>query len=156
MRPAVWTNACAMPAMTSQSPPRCWKPVSSGARRRSTMSFWRASTARACAIPDRNMSRPSSLIGTRATPRAARATAPWQARFLWGEKTLYGDLLSRYASEVVRHTGPEYVQAKPAGRDASQAKGGESRYVVEPNVKDGKGGLRDLQTLFWIGMYFYR
>jgi [protein-PII] uridylyltransferase len=32
---------------------------------------------------------------------------------------------------------------------------GDSRYVVEPNVKDGKGGLRDLQTLYWIGKYVY-
>ena len=31
----------------------------------------------------------------------------------------------------------------------------QSRYLVEPNVKDGKGGLRDLHTLFWIGKYFY-
>src|SRR5690606_22711271 len=46
--------------------------------------------------------------------------------------------------------------AKLAERDARHAKGGESRYVVEPNVKDGKGGLRDLQTLYWIGKYFYR
>src|SRR3546814_7171942 len=32
---------------------------------------------------------------------------------------------------------------------------GDSRYVVEPNVKEGKGGLRDLHTLFWIGKYVY-
>ena len=55
-----------------------------------------------------------------------------------------------------KDTGPEYVQAKLAERDERHAKAGESRYLVEPNVKDGKGGLRDLQTLFWIGKYFYR
>jgi len=33
---------------------------------------------------------------------------------------------------------------------------GDSRYVVEPNVKEGKGGLRDLHALFWIGKYAYR
>ena len=33
---------------------------------------------------------------------------------------------------------------------------GDSRYVLEPNVKDGKGGLRDLQTLYWIAKYLYR
>jgi [protein-PII] uridylyltransferase len=65
-------------------------------------------------------------------------------------------MVERFDSEVVRTSGPEYVQAKLAERDARHAKGGESRYVVEPNVKDGKGGLRDLQTLFWIGKYFYR
>ena len=56
----------------------------------------------------------------------------------------------------MKGTGAEYVQAKLAERDERHAKAGDSRYLVEPNVKDGKGGLRDLQTLFWIGKYFYR
>ena len=84
------------------------------------------------------------------------STALLEARFLWGEESLYEELVERFDSEVVRTSGPEYVQAKLAERDARHAKGGESRYVVEPNVKDGKGGLRDLHTLFWIGKYFYR
>src|SRR5690606_9639126 len=48
------------------------------------------------------------------------------------------------------------IQAKLAERDRRHLRQGESRYKVEPNVKDGKGGLRDLHTLFWIGKYFYR
>ncbi|QDC01897.1 [protein-PII] uridylyltransferase [Mesorhizobium sp. 8] len=84
------------------------------------------------------------------------STALLEARFLWGEEPLYDEMVRRFDHEVVRVTGPEYVQAKLAERDARHAKGGESRYVVEPNVKDGKGGLRDLQTLYWIGKYFYR
>ncbi|MDX8453217.1 [protein-PII] uridylyltransferase [Mesorhizobium sp. VK9D] len=83
-------------------------------------------------------------------------TSILEARFLWGEHKLYDELLTRFDHEVVRTTGPEYVQAKLAERDERHAKAGESRYLVEPNVKDGKGGLRDLQTLFWIGKYFYR
>ncbi|MER9055790.1 [protein-PII] uridylyltransferase [Mesorhizobium sp. M0213] len=83
-------------------------------------------------------------------------TSILEARFLWGEQKLYDELLQRFDHEVVRTTGPEYVQAKLAERDERHAKAGESRYLVEPNVKDGKGGLRDLQTLFWIGKYFYR
>jgi [protein-PII] uridylyltransferase len=84
------------------------------------------------------------------------STTLLEARFLWGEEPLFDELVDRFDREVVRITGPDYVQAKLAERDARHAKGGESRYVVEPNVKDGKGGLRDLQTLFWIGKYFYR
>ncbi|MER9873360.1 [protein-PII] uridylyltransferase [Mesorhizobium sp. M0195] len=83
-------------------------------------------------------------------------TSILEARFLWGEQKLYDELLQRFDHEVVRTTGPEYVQAKLAERDERHAKAGESRYLVEPNVKDGKGGLRDLQTLFWIAKYFYR
>jgi [protein-PII] uridylyltransferase len=83
-------------------------------------------------------------------------TAVLEARFIWGDEALYDELVTRFDREVVSETGPEYVQAKLAERDARHAKGGESRYLVEPNVKDGKGGLRDLHTLFWIGKYFYR
>ncbi len=83
-------------------------------------------------------------------------TAILDARFLWGEEKLFDELLVRFDRSVVKHTGPEFVQAKLAERDERHAKAGESRYLVEPNVKDGKGGLRDLHTLFWIGKYFYR
>ena len=83
-------------------------------------------------------------------------TSILEARFLWGDEKLFEDLVARFDDEVVKDTGPEYVQAKLAERDERHRKAGESRYVVEPNVKDGKGGLRDLHTLFWIGKYFYR
>lgn len=83
-------------------------------------------------------------------------TSLLEARFIWGEEQLYRELLARFDDEVVKNTGPEFVQAKLAERDGRHHKAGESRYLVEPNVKDGKGGLRDLHTLFWIGKYYYR
>jgi [protein-PII] uridylyltransferase len=83
-------------------------------------------------------------------------TAVLEARFLWGEKKLYEQLVTRFDKEVIKGTRAEFVQAKLAERDDRHRKEGESRYLVEPNVKDGKGGLRDLQTLFWIAKYFYR
>ncbi|MEP1110143.1 MAG: [protein-PII] uridylyltransferase, partial [Nitratireductor sp.] len=83
-------------------------------------------------------------------------TAVLEARFLCGESPLFDELLHRFDTELMRRSGGEFVQAKLAERDARHAKAGESRYLVEPNVKDGKGGLRDLHTLFWIGKYYYR
>ena len=83
-------------------------------------------------------------------------TSVLESRFLQGDKALHDEFLVRFDEEVVGDTGPEFVQAKLAERDERHAKAGESRYLVEPNVKDGKGGLRDLHTLFWIGKYFYR
>ena len=50
----------------------------------------------------------------------------------------------------------EFVAAKLAEREERHRRAGQSRYLVEPNVKDGKGGLRDLHTLFWIAKYVYR
>ncbi|MFC6490200.1 [protein-PII] uridylyltransferase [Nitratireductor sp. GCM10026969] len=83
-------------------------------------------------------------------------TAVLEARFICGDEALYDELIARFDREVVKDTGAEYIHAKLAERDARHAKAGESRYLVEPNIKDGKGGLRDLHTLFWIGKYYYR
>ena len=62
---------------------------------------------------------------------------------------------ARFRKEVVAGTAAEFVAAKLAERDQRHVRMGDSRYVVEPNVKDGKGGLRDLQTLYWIGKYVH-
>ncbi|HJW80504.1 MAG: [protein-PII] uridylyltransferase [Microvirga sp.] len=83
-------------------------------------------------------------------------TALLEARFLFGDPALYDALLARFDKEVVRGSAPEFVDAKLKERDARVTKAGASRYLVEPNVKDGKGGLRDLNTLFWISKYVYR
>ncbi|MEZ5840312.1 MAG: [protein-PII] uridylyltransferase [Hyphomicrobiales bacterium] len=83
-------------------------------------------------------------------------TAVLEARYICGDEPLYADLVRRYDEEVVRVSGPEFIAAKLAERDERHRRQGASRYVVEPNVKEGKGGLRDLHTLYWIGKYFYR
>ncbi len=83
-------------------------------------------------------------------------TAVLEARYIWGDQKLFGDLRRRFESEIIKRTAAEFVQAKLAERAQRHQRMGDSRYVVEPNVKEGKGGLRDLQTLFWIAKYIYR
>ena len=83
-------------------------------------------------------------------------TALLEARFLLGDEALFADMRSRFDKEIVRSTPREFVAAKLAERDARIAHAGASRYLVEPNIKEGKGGLRDLNTLFWISKYVYR
>src|SRR5215475_889307 len=83
-------------------------------------------------------------------------TAILESRFLIGDKTLFDELAMRFDNEVVRNTAAEFVAAKLAEREDRVRRSGQSRYLVEPNVKDGKGGLRDLHTLFWIPKYVYR
>src|SRR5215831_10830806 len=82
-------------------------------------------------------------------------TAVLEARFLWGDKGLYEDLRKKFWNEVATGNGRDFVEAKLAERSVRHARQGESRYLVEPNIKEGKGGLRDLQTLYWIGKYLY-
>ena len=83
-------------------------------------------------------------------------TAILEARFLLGDRKLFDELVTRFDKEVVRNTAAEFVAAKLAEREDRVRRSGQSRYLVEPNVKDGKGGLRDLHTLFWIAKYVYR
>jgi [protein-PII] uridylyltransferase len=82
-------------------------------------------------------------------------TALLEARWLAGDRTLADTLKRRFRREVVEGTGAAFVAAKLAERDGRHARAGASRYMVEPNVKDGKGGLRDLNTLFWIAQYLH-
>jgi [protein-PII] uridylyltransferase len=80
-------------------------------------------------------------------------TAFLEARWLWGDEKVFDGAATRFRKDVVSGTAAEFVTAKLAERDQRHIKMGDSRYVVEPNVKDGKGGLRDLHTLYWIGKY---
>lgn len=83
-------------------------------------------------------------------------TALLEARYIWGEQALFNDLQQRFDSEILRGTAAQFVEAKLAERDARHVRVGDSRYQLEPNVKEGKGGLRDLHTLYWIAKYIYR
>jgi [protein-PII] uridylyltransferase len=82
-------------------------------------------------------------------------TAFLEARLLWGKEEIFEEAWRRFRSKIVSGSAAEFVAGKLAERDERHVKMGDSRYVVEPNVKDGKGGLRDLQTLYWIGKYVY-
>ena len=83
-------------------------------------------------------------------------TALLEARYILGDKQLFAEMRDRFDSEIVKNTAAEFVAAKLAERDQRIQRAGTSRYLVEPNVKEGKGGLRDLNTLFWIAKYVYR
>ena len=83
-------------------------------------------------------------------------TAILEARYLWGEETLAAELKTAFETEIMKGSAAQFVKEKLAERDLRHRRLGDSRYLVEPNVKEGKGGLRDLHTLFWIAKYIYR
>ena len=80
-------------------------------------------------------------------------TSILEARRLTGDEALAEDLFKRFQNDVVKGTGAQFVAAKLRERDERHDRAGASRYLVEPNVKEGKGALRDLNTLFWIAQY---
>jgi len=82
-------------------------------------------------------------------------TALLEGRYLWGDQKLHDQAFARFWGEVVPGSEARFTAEKLAEREARHKRMGDSRYVVEPNVKDGKGGLRDLQTLYWIGKYVH-
>jgi [protein-PII] uridylyltransferase len=82
-------------------------------------------------------------------------TSLLDSRFLWGDPTLFAGFEKSFQADVVAPYGAAFVEEKLAERDSRHDRMGDSRYVLEPNVKEGKGGLRDLQTLFWIAKFLY-
>ena len=82
-------------------------------------------------------------------------TAVLETRYLIGNPELFDALNEKLRSQLFARTGAEFVAAKLQERSERHKKQGSQRYVVEPNVKEGKGGLRDLQSLFWIAKYLH-
>jgi [protein-PII] uridylyltransferase len=82
-------------------------------------------------------------------------TALLEMRWLWGDQELAASLKRRFRAEIAVGSGEEFIEAKLTERDKRHGQMGDSRYVLEPNIKEGKGGLRDLHTLYWIAKYLY-
>ncbi|MCB5200334.1 [protein-PII] uridylyltransferase [Loktanella sp. TSTF-M6] len=76
-------------------------------------------------------------------------------RFLTGDADLSVTLGDRLWSDLFKSSAPDFIEAKLKERGQRHKKQGGQRYMVEPNVKEGKGGLRDLQSLYWIGKYIH-
>ncbi|MDD9979716.1 MAG: [protein-PII] uridylyltransferase [Boseongicola sp.] len=82
-------------------------------------------------------------------------TALLENRFLAGNAELADELNQKLQVELFKGSESDFIEAKLKERTERHRKQGGQRYMVEPNVKEGKGGLRDLQTLFWIGKYIH-
>ncbi len=83
-------------------------------------------------------------------------TAMLESRLIYGSATLYEAFREAFYGKIVKGTARTFVAAKLEERDERHERTGRSRYLVEPNLKEGKGGLRDLNTLFWIARYSYQ
>ncbi len=88
-----------------------------------------------------------------AKPDMTIRTSLLEMRYLSGEESIGVELETALRDQLFRGTVGEFIEAKLAERSTRHKKQGGQRYVLEPNVKEGKGGLRDLQTLYWIAKY---
>jgi [protein-PII] uridylyltransferase len=82
-------------------------------------------------------------------------TSLLDARQLAGDAALYEEFEQQFRAANVQEGAAEFIAAKQAERDFRHQRYGESPFIVEPNVKEGRGGLRDLQTLYWIARYLF-
>jgi [protein-PII] uridylyltransferase len=82
-------------------------------------------------------------------------TALLDARHIAGDAPLFGEFHTRFRAACKAAGAADYIAAKQAERDVRHRRYGDSPFVVEPNIKEGRGGLRDLQTLYWIARYVY-
>ena len=80
-------------------------------------------------------------------------TALLDARLILGDEELWRSFQVQFRDGVLSGGHREFVAAKLEERDKRHERTGSSRYRVEPNIKDGKGGLRDLHTLYWIAKH---
>ena len=82
-------------------------------------------------------------------------TAMLEHRFVCGDINLASQLNEKLWRNLFSGTAKDFISAKLIERENRHEKHGQ-RYMVEPNVKEGKGGLRDLQSLYWIAKYVYQ
>ncbi len=83
-------------------------------------------------------------------------TSLLDVRHLSGDEDLSETLYRQFRKNITRGKGRAYISAKLAERDNRHEQEGNSRYVIEPNIKEGKGGLRDLHVLYWITRFIDR
>ena len=75
------------------------------------------------------------------------------SRFIVGDKKIFTQFVHEFTDYIASSSEIDFVEAKLAEREAAHLRCGDSRYVLEPNIKDGKGGLRDLHNLQWLMKY---
>ena len=77
-------------------------------------------------------------------------TALLETRFLAGDQRLYAEFVAKMDSEVLRRHQARFFREKVAENERRHGKYGDSVYLVEPHLKDGEGGLRDIHTALWL------
>ena len=83
-------------------------------------------------------------------------TSLLESRIILGDRSLYEKFLTKFDNKILKTQQAYFIKKKLSERDERHLLNGDARYLLEPNIKDGKGGIRDINTLFWITRYVYR
>ncbi len=82
-------------------------------------------------------------------------TSLLDARVITGDAELFDRFHHKFSVAHTALNAANFFAAKQDERQSRHRRYGESAYMVEPNLKEGRGGLRDMQTLYWMARYFY-
>lgn len=83
-------------------------------------------------------------------------TALMDVRYLNGCRPLYKALHKTIFTQILPRSSDKFIKTKMAELQARREKYGSTVYLLEPNLKEGEGGLRDLQTAMWIARVKYK
>lgn len=113
------------------------------------------------ALWDAGLAVGQAVRNPRQSVRAARddlkeKTALLDARFLIGDETLYAAFDKAFIAEVLNHDQEKFFRAKRAESRERHRRYGDSIYLLEPHIKEGEGGLRDLHSALWLAKVKYR
>jgi [protein-PII] uridylyltransferase len=78
-------------------------------------------------------------------------TSMQEARFLAGDRRLFGRFGKVLRENVYRRDFAQFLETTLTERDQRYRRYGASPYIGEPNVKESAGGLRDVHTAMWLG-----
>ena len=73
------------------------------------------------------------------------------ARFICGWSHLFSDLMEQLRQKIIRKKSRTIINWLVQNNEMRHAHFGDSTYLLEPNLKEGRGGLRDYHTMLWIG-----
>jgi [protein-PII] uridylyltransferase len=83
-------------------------------------------------------------------------TALMDARYLSGSRSLYNTLHKVIFTQILPKSSDKFIKEKISDMKARREKYGSTVYLLEPNLKEGEGGLRDLQTAMWVARVKYK
>ena len=83
-------------------------------------------------------------------------TALLDSRPLAGDNALYAQYEKVVSTAIRVKQGKRYIEEKLEERRLRLKKYGSSVYLLEPNIKEGEGGLRDLHTALWVAQVKYK
>ena len=78
-----------------------------------------------------------------------------ETRLISGNQVLFTDL-NQQISETDSWSSADFFAAKMQEQEQRYTKYHETAYNLEPNIKEGPGGLRDLQNIAWVFKHHYK